>query len=823
MSSSSISSSSFKADPALPPSPSSLSASSISSHYPSDQEDEDNVTVTRSLMKKDGKQRSQEDLRLLAVSTLMTELSYSISDIQTQIQELRHKSHSSTDTTSTTNVIDQSLMNLDEKLESVEKGMKSINDSLDPLLQTTSTPILQSNGDPSYSTLLLRKHTTLQAEWETVRTESDVLREELKEDKWLTVFRTVTDQADGMMSSLEKAVNRCQDFIWQVHRRGVDDTHQSQTLLSGKRNDNHSALTLEVFAPLSESFEAKKRHYMPATSKVLAIIDKGVRDRVTKNGETLRRHAESAQRWKNLRERIARTDVEMESVRQLLVNGEATPSEIGSSTSTKDGYLATPSSGSRASSSASTLSSSISPLRKFARKITGTKRPPVTPLSINKDHVKRAPTSEPVPSFRQQKTSFFSSMRGSQPVTPITSDKPGHRHSQSLTPDTPHAIKADSSAVKSRVTPPVKQRWNGSTKVEPESAPKGTPPKRPPSATGTYAYKGDIPPVPPLGTVYRRSISRASMVSSRPWSPVTSTSTTQSSQPTHFPIFRPPSRAQTPAGRRGVTPGLGTTPRRRPKTPSHIPLPPKRLHITPSRSENSEDDDNPDLQRALSPTMSVTSSGFMSHPPRPPSRSMIPVPSLHFSTPSRPSSSMSSRGSVARAQTPESTLRANVQRIVLFPGMSGRVTRPTGVTKLPPSSFKDSTGSLAPSRPGSRIGVTIPNLEKFTMHGYIPSNPKDPLDAEVATIVNSTMHSLFIERLDPPLKTIPKPGEEVKARYAFTNTLSRKELTLRLTTLTRPGKGTEDVMSTKRVMCRVGGDQGWQDLSDYILSRQAGT
>jgi Yeast cortical protein KAR9 len=43
-----------------------------------------------------------------------------------------------------------------------------------------------------------------------VQNESDVLREELKEDKWLTVFRTVTDQADGMMSSLEKAVNRCQ-------------------------------------------------------------------------------------------------------------------------------------------------------------------------------------------------------------------------------------------------------------------------------------------------------------------------------------------------------------------------------------------------------------------------------------------------------------------------------------------------------------------------------------------------------------------------------------------------------------------------------------
>ncbi|KAG6890322.1 hypothetical protein C0995_009529 [Termitomyces sp. Mi166 len=767
----------------------------------------------------------------------MTELSYSISDIQTrifgtaayaaftEIQELRHKSQSSSDPTSTTNVIDQSLMNLDEKLESVEKGMKSINESLDPLLQIASTPTLQTNGDPSDSALLLRKHATLQTDWETVRNESDVLREELKEDKWLTVFRTVTDQADGMMSSLEKAVNRCQDFIWQVHRRGVDNLHQSQTSLSaGQRNDTQQTLTLEVFASLSESFEAKKKHYMPATSKVLAIIDKGVRDRVTKNGETLRRHAESAQRWKNLRERIARTDVEMENVRQLLTNGEATPSEIGSSTSTKNGYLATPSSDSRASSSASTLSSSISPLRKFARKITRTNRhPPVTPLSINKNIGKRTPASEPVPTLRQQKTSFFSSMRGNQSATPITPDRPGHKYSQSLTPDTsPHVIKVDSSTVKARVTPPVKQKWNSSTKVEPESAPKGTPPKRPPSATGAYINKGDIPPVPPLGAAYRRSISRASMVSSRPWSPVTTTSTTQSSQPTPFSIFRPPSRAQTPAGPRGVTPGLGTTPRTRPKTPSHIPQPSKQLHTTSSRSANSEDDDSLDFQRALSPTMSVTSSGFMGHPPRPPSRSMIPVPSLHFSTPSRPSSSMSFRGSAARAQTPESTLRANVQRIVLFPGTTGRGGgRPSGAFKLPPSSFKDSVGSRAPSRPGSRIGAYTPNLENLTVHEYTPSNPKDPLDAEVAVIANSTMHNLLIERLDPPLKTIPKPGEEIKAKYAFTNALSRKELTLRLTTLTRPGKGVGDTMSTKRVMCRIGG--GWQDLSDYILSRQTGT
>jgi tRNA A58 N-methylase Trm61 len=65
-------------------------------------------------------------------------------------------------------------------------------------------------GDSSEEGILLRKHAALIADWEAVQEESDTLREELKEDKWLIVFRTVIEQADGMMSSLEKAVNRCQ-------------------------------------------------------------------------------------------------------------------------------------------------------------------------------------------------------------------------------------------------------------------------------------------------------------------------------------------------------------------------------------------------------------------------------------------------------------------------------------------------------------------------------------------------------------------------------------------------------------------------------------
>jgi hypothetical protein len=104
------------------------------------------------------------------------------------------------------------------------------------------------------------------------------------------------------------------------------------------------------------------------------------------------------------------------------------------------------------------------------------------------------------------------------------------------------------------------------------------------------------------------------------------------------------------------------------------------------------------------------------------------------------------------------------------------------------------------------------------LHEYVLGNAKDPLDVEVAAIVNSIAHGLLVERVDPPLKKIPKEGEEIKAQYSFSNALSKKVVTCRLTTMNRTSKSGDATM--KKVMCRVGG--GWQDLSHYILNRQAG-
>ncbi|KAG0709405.1 hypothetical protein DFH29DRAFT_978910 [Suillus ampliporus] len=826
------------------PTPSSSASSSSGSL---NRADEENLTITASrslLARNKGRRKSNEDIRLLAVSTHITELSYSISDIQTrifEIQELRHKSQSSGDAAATTVVIDKALMTLDERLEAVAHGMKSVSESVAPFQN-------QANDTPdSEQAILIRKHAVLVTEWEAVQNETDVLREELKEDKWLTVFRTVTEQADGMMGSLEKAVNRCQDFIWQVHRGGADDSlpHSSYR---GSVSSDKNPLSIEVFNELLSSFEAKKKHYVPATSKVLAIIDNGVQNRVTKNGETLRRHGESAKRWRILKERMAKTEKEMEAVRKILM-GDIAASETGSTASgnTTNGYLATPlnhtSKGrapSRATSSTGALSRSISPLRKFARKIAGHVRSPpvpVTPLPVSRElssvsrdsSQSQGPSSEPFKTLRRQRTSIFAFNR-TVSGTPLTPEK-GHKYSQSLTPESSPASKRldrmddPNSTVKPKT---LKQPWNSSTKVEsPEATAtiKPTPPKRPNAKSVLTPEYGPLVPSTPS-----RSLSRSSNASSRPWSPITSSVSTNPSIPP-LPSLRPPSRAQTPS--------LGTTPRPRAKTPSHIPAPALHWRSVSARQPDDDDDEITTLmQRAFSPphntspstARSYTPSGVRIPPPRPPSRSQIPLPSVHVSSESRPSSTMShyrsqsplTIGSLLRAQTPESTLKAKTQQLSFYTGAGNSGMRASArqiaAGKLPPSSFRDSSTTRTPnSRPGSRAGSYTP-MERDPTHLYIPASDKDPLDVEVAAIVNAIPHGLLIERVDPPLKAAPKEGEEIRASYAFSNSLSRKVVSCKLTTLSRSGARGGGI--TKKVVCRVGG--GWQDLQLYMLNRQAG-
>lgn len=114
------------------------------------------------------------------------------------------------------------------------------------------------------------KRSRLEQGWKTLEKEAEDLRRELGEDRWILVFRNAGRQAEKMCESVERSICKLQEAID-----------------AGTQHVNRPALAKRV-----ESFEAKRTHYGPAIDRVLAIIQKGVEDRLTVNGEVLRLHAD---------------------------------------------------------------------------------------------------------------------------------------------------------------------------------------------------------------------------------------------------------------------------------------------------------------------------------------------------------------------------------------------------------------------------------------------------------------------------------------------------------------------------------------------------
>lgn len=147
----------------------------------------------------------------------------------------------------TTSAIDQSLVNLDIRLESVASAIRELGSSFSeiPVEPTTSV----RNYDPEHEIAAIgRKREVMMEEWGTVQRDSDELRKELADDKWLVVFRTVTEQADNMMASLEKIVKQCQVSIWSINSVEAFNTSPSHFCgnCSSLAINRHATLTMPL-------------------------------------------------------------------------------------------------------------------------------------------------------------------------------------------------------------------------------------------------------------------------------------------------------------------------------------------------------------------------------------------------------------------------------------------------------------------------------------------------------------------------------------------------------------------------------------------------
>ncbi|KAK6385136.1 hypothetical protein LTR65_009635 [Meristemomyces frigidus] len=196
----------------------------------------------------------------------------------------------------------------DSNLLGLFARMQPLRASLDFLPMRLS--VFHCRGNPVFPTACLdleQRRDQLEAQWKKLEGDAESIRRELGEDRWVLVFRNAGRQALKMCESVGRSYNKLRDAI---------DTGEQQT--------NVVAFTKKV-----ENYEAKKLHYGPAIERVLAIIDRGVLDRLTVNGEILRLQSDMKRRWGALHADMQDMDIVLDDI-----NSEGREKQLRDSVST---------------------------------------------------------------------------------------------------------------------------------------------------------------------------------------------------------------------------------------------------------------------------------------------------------------------------------------------------------------------------------------------------------------------------------------------------------------------------------------------------------
>ncbi|GAA6006784.1 uncharacterized protein JCM10292_005452 [Rhodotorula paludigena] len=814
-----------------------------------------------------------DELALLGVSSSVTELLMGIQEVNTllfEIQELRHAtsaapsndphrtprppssgfdaspehpqdSNDASAAAAPVSEVDGALMRLEDKMDEVRKDFVAAEEQVKPLLEKT---FVDARGELAF---MRRKWDDAVHEWETVQKDAELLNDELKEDKWLVVFRSVSGQAVDMMRSLDKVLTQSQQFIADVQRRvaatgqptssGLPRSPSAPAFSSSSPNrapfagdTARAQQLLSAHGELYRSLRAKVKYYSPACERVLKILGKGIADRSTKNGEVLRRYGEMKAQWKGLQERIQLIEADMHGVERLLKQAAGTngrQAEFGS-TLTPPRDIASPGRLPlrRSPSALGPLSSVSGPSYD-----TPTRGGPLKPSSSSPTIATlgtvaspdeygglRASTSRPTPP------------RPPKSLKRLVSDSHATPASTGLTPPRPaymlshrRSVSALSSSMSSSLS-----ASHGS----------GYQPRRPVSPVSSVTRESRPRWNPSVKPVEDRDVLSAS--ASKPRSGRTS-AMGLARPSSRLSVSSSMSRSYGPGAARPASPAFSDTssvaPRDRPETPSKIPRPSSVMRRQSGAFGFDDPDMSASLARAVSPTPShsrppisgmnrYSLSRSFGPPPLSASRSRVQGPK----TPSRPISPALSNSSSLyyRSQTPEPSLMAQAQRLASVRAPPS-ASRPPPVPRVPSTYRQDgqatprtsSTNAARLSRPPSSLSSYRPSLDRATTpgggdssHGAYIANAHDPLDVTISGIVNSLPLLLHVTRVDAPLSRVQAGQIELfQARYALglpgqVGAPAMCKLVDRVGPRAKKGE--------KKVLVRVGG--GWQDLEAHCLS-----
>lgn len=181
----------------------------------------------------------------------------------------------------------------DSSLLALFARMQPLRASLDFLPMRLSTFEARSQKIfPTACDELEMRQKGLEATYKKLEKDAEGLRRELGEDRWVLVFRGAARQAQKMTESVDRSVEKVREAV----EAGMHLTNQP------------------AFMKKIESYDAKKTHYGPAIDRVLLIIDRGVKERLTVNGEILRLSADLQAKWADLKTQIKEMDQVLDAV-----------------------------------------------------------------------------------------------------------------------------------------------------------------------------------------------------------------------------------------------------------------------------------------------------------------------------------------------------------------------------------------------------------------------------------------------------------------------------------------------------------------------------
>ena len=303
------------------------------------------------------------------------------------------------------------------------------------------------------------RRTTLEKKWKKLESDAESLRRELSEDRWIIAFRTAGRQVQKMCESVERSLGKLQEAI------DVGAQHNNPPMLAKR----------------IEAYEAKKNHYGPAIPRILSIIEKGVSDRRTINGEILRLHADTKASWTGLEAEIRDMDLSLEelNIHKSQQMRDSMSSIVSNDISAAGSTVDTPGSSPASSVVMSPAVGKQSHLSHPEQTNAGRRSSSVMPVSSPQLAVSRRNPSLQRSSSLTRAAASTSTLRGNSPKStpqPLYTTPP-----PTTRPKRPTPLTSDSN----------KPRWNSSPKVDYNDL---TPGYKPLSLKAPLSYGKGTPP-----------------------------------------------------------------------------------------------------------------------------------------------------------------------------------------------------------------------------------------------------------------------------------------------------------------------------------------